>query len=163
MTGSWDHNSQKDRVHNVRNYYIIISVYAYIRTTYIHTQYTYLQEVDGGYGDGAAEAKVLEGGKDGDGADSEGGDIGGGGDGDGDACSLHGERYVFDEGVALPLLLGNVLEAPQDDKHVVDADAQGQEGEHAVDGCVPEAEAGRQPKRYDDGETDVLSCFLIVS
>ena len=48
----------------------------------------YLQEVDGGNGDGAADAEVLEGGQDGDGADPEGGDVGGGGDGDGDTGPL---------------------------------------------------------------------------
>ena len=102
---------------------------------------------------------MLEGGQDSNGAYSEGGDIGGSGDGDGDTCSLHGECYVLDNGVALSLLLGNVLEAPQHDKHVVDANSQGQEGQHAMNGCVPEAKASRQPKRYNDAKTDILGCF----
>ena len=83
-----------------------------------------MQEVDGGDGDGAADAEVLEGGQDGDGADCEGGHVSQGGHGDGDARPRHRERHVLDEAVALPLFLGDVLEAPQDDEHVVDADTQ---------------------------------------
>ena len=120
---------------------------------------SYLQEVDGGDGNGTADAEVLEGGQDGDGAYAEGGHVSQGGHGDGDTRPRHRERHVLDEAVALPLLLGDVLEAPQDDEHVVDADSQGQEGQHAMNGCVPEAKASRQPKRYDDAKTDVLGCF----
>ena len=122
----------------------------------------HLQEVDGGDGDGAADAEVLERGEDGDGADAEGGDVGGGGDGDGDAGALHGEGDVLDEGVALALLLGDVLQAAEDDEHVVDADAQRQEGQHAVDRRVPEAEARGQPQRDDDPEAHVLFVVAVL-
>ena len=80
-------------------------------------------------------------------ADAEREDVGERGDGDGDAGVLHGQPDPLRHRGDRLLLLGEVVEALHDDEHVVDADAEHQEGHDAVDRRVVEPHRHRQPQR----------------
>jgi len=84
------------------------------------------------------------------GSDSEDDEVRQAGDRDGHAGVLHGPADVL-HAVSLAL---QVVEALHDDEHVVDADAQEQEGDDVVHGAVEEAHGRAEAVGDQNGQAD---------
>ena len=106
----------------------------------------HLENVDNNKADRTEEAKRLQRRQDGGSSDGKGQKVGQRGDSDGATCSRHCQTKTLLQR-ALGVSGAEVVEALHGDEHVVNADAEEEEGDDVVEGAVREATEAAEPVR----------------
>mmetsp|Transcript_37254 Transcript_37254/g.66684 ORF Transcript_37254/g.66684 Transcript_37254/m.66684 type:complete len:325 (+) Transcript_37254:1171-2145(+) len=109
-----------------------------------------LEEVVESDAKGGVDGEVPESWQGGEGADEEGENVGDGSDGNGGAGGGESMSHSLRNG---QLRVGVVV-GIDDHKHVVHADAEHEEGQHAHEGAVEETQGGADTEGADDGHAD---------